>query len=62
MIEFPSGCTCEFTIVRIERYLLASLPLGESLVIAEHIEACVTCAQHLVLVGVPPERRAHRGR
>ena len=61
-MEFPSGCTCEFTILRFERYLLATLPLGEALLIAEHIEACVTCAQRLVLFEAPRERPAHRGR
>jgi len=62
MSEFPSGCTCEFTIVRFERYLLATLPWGESLLIAEHIEACVTCAQRLVLFGTPRERPTQRAR
>ena len=62
MTEFPSGCTCEFTILRFERYLLATLPRGECLAIAEHIEACVTCAQRLVLFAAPRERPAHRGR
>ena len=61
MMEFPSGCTCEFTVLRFERYLLATLPLRESLLIAEHIEACVTCAQALVLFQAR-ERPAHRGR
>jgi hypothetical protein len=62
MTEFPSGCTCEFTIIRFERYLLATLPLGESLIIAEHIEACVPCAQLLELFELSPERPAHGGR
>jgi hypothetical protein len=62
MIEFPSGCTCEFTVIRFERYLLATLPLGESLIIAEHIEACVSCAQLLVLFEPRRERPAQRGR
>lgn len=61
MTEFPPGCTCEFTIIRFERYLRATLPLGESLIIAEHIEACVSCAQLLVLFEPSPERPAHRG-
>jgi hypothetical protein len=61
MMEFPSGCTCEFAILRFERYLRATLPLHESLLIAEHIEACVTCAQGLVLFEAR-ERPAHRGR
>jgi hypothetical protein len=57
MIEFPSGCTCEFTVIRFERYLMATLPLGESLIIAEHIEACVSCAQLLVLFQSRPTQR-----
>ena len=62
MTEFPIGCTCEFTILRFERYLLATLPLGESLVIAEHLEACVTCTQLLVLYRPSLAKTAHRGR
>jgi hypothetical protein len=62
MTEFPSGCTCEFTILRFERYLLATLPLGESLAIAEHIEACVICAQLLALFEPSRARPAPRGR
>jgi hypothetical protein len=61
MTEFPSGCTCEFTLLRIDRYLMTTLPWGESLVLAEHIEACVPCAQRLMLFGAPRERPAHRG-
>ena len=62
MTEFPSGCTCESTILRFERYLLATLPRVECLAIAEHIEACVTCAQRLVLLQAPSKRPAHRDR
>lgn len=62
MTEFPPGWTCEITILRYERYLLATLPLGESLALAEHIEACVSCAQRLVLFEAPRGRPAQRGR
>jgi len=62
MTEFPSGWTCEITILHFERYLLGTLPLGESLALAEHIEACVSCAQLVVLFHVPRERSAHGGR
>jgi Putative zinc-finger len=55
--EFPPGWPCEVVILRLERYLLATLPLGESLKIAEHLEACVICAQHLVLVEPSVGRR-----
>ena len=49
-LEYPPGWTCERVIVRLERYLLATLPQGEALLIADHIEACVECAQALVLL------------
>ena len=62
MTEFPSGCTCEFTIIRFEVYLRAILPLDESLAIAEHIEACASCAQLLELFAPGRERPAPHGR
>ncbi len=62
MTEFPPGCTCEFTILRFEGYLLETLSLSECLAIAEHIEACVTCAQRLMLFSAQRERPAHRVR
>ena len=61
MTEFPSGWTCEVTILRFERYLLATLPLGESLAVAEHIEACVSCAERLFVVELTTESRVRRG-
>lgn len=62
MIEFPSGWTCEATILHFERYLLATLPLHESLAVAEHIEACVCCAERLFLVEPTPTSLVQRGR
>ena len=62
MTEFPPGCTCEFTILRLEGYLRATLHLSECLAIAEHIEACVTCAERLMLFGAQRERPAHHDR
>ena len=62
MTEFPFGWTCEITLLRFERYLMATLPLPESLAVAEHIEACVSCAQGLMLVARRRRRPAHRGR
>jgi Putative zinc-finger len=61
-MEYPGGYTCEHTLLRLERYLLAELPLVEALAVAEHIEACVSCAQHLVLVLPQREVRRKRGR
>jgi hypothetical protein len=60
MTDYPSGWTCEVTVLRFERYLLSTLPLGEALAVAEHIEACVTCAQRLVLFELPDNNRAGR--
>jgi hypothetical protein len=53
MTEYPPGWTCQLVIIRLERYLTGALPRGDALALAEHLEACVGCAQRLVLV-VPP--------
>jgi hypothetical protein len=50
MTEYPPGWTCELIVLRLERYLLATLPLGDALAVAEHIEACVICAQRVMLL------------
>jgi hypothetical protein len=58
-VEYPSGWTCELTVVRLELYLGDTLSRNESLAIAEHLEACAGCAQRLVLrfvVGPGPGR------
>ena len=49
-VEYPSGWTCEVTVVRLERYVAESLPRREMLAVGEHLEACVECAQALVLL------------
>ena len=53
MTEYPAGWTCEVVVVRFERYLASTLPWGEALALAEHLEACLVCAQRLVLVERP---------
>jgi hypothetical protein len=53
MTEHPAGWTCERTGVRLERYVRNELPRLELLAIAEHIEACVWCAQRLALTLSP---------
>jgi hypothetical protein len=55
-VEYPLGWTCELTLVKLEYYLLGSLSHGESLSIAEHLEACSYCAQLLVLRRAAPDR------
>jgi hypothetical protein len=57
-VIYPAGWTCEQTSVRLERYLLSTLPLGESLAVAEHVEACAGCGQALVLLWI--DRRTGR--
>ena len=49
-VEYPSGWTCEVTVVRLERYVVESLPRREMLAVGEHLEACVECAQALALL------------
>ena len=56
-MQYPAGWTCEHTILQFEAYLLNSLPLSDSLAAAEHLEACVGCAQRLVLYRVRLSRR-----
>jgi hypothetical protein len=51
--EYPAGWTCDVVVLRLESYRLSRLPLGEALAVAEHLEACIVCAQRLVLVERP---------
>ena len=68
MTEYPPGWTCEVVSLRYERYLASTLPWGEALAVAEHIEACLLCSQNLVLVESMPRgseeapTRSRRGR
>jgi anti-sigma factor RsiW len=47
MTEYPRHWTCEVTVLRLEAYLRSTLPLTESLAVAEHLEACDSCPQLL---------------
>ncbi len=49
-MEYPSGWTCEVTLVRLERYVVESLPRQEMLAVGEHLEACPECPQALELL------------
>ena len=49
MIEYPQHWTCEVIVLRLEGYLLRTIPLGEALAVAEHLEACDWCAQLVTL-------------
>ena len=48
-MEYPPGWTCELILVRLELYLLGTLPQIEALAMAEHVEACHGCAHRLAL-------------
>jgi hypothetical protein len=50
MTEYPSGVTCELVEARLEQYLASAVGWGEALAVAEHLEACASCAQRLVLL------------
>jgi hypothetical protein len=50
LVEYPSGWTCEVTLVRLERYVVESLPRQEMLAVGEHLEACSECPQALELL------------
>jgi hypothetical protein len=58
MTNYPAGWTCELITVRLERYLVHTLPRGEALAVAEHIEACVWCAQRVALISLGDEAGA----
>jgi anti-sigma factor RsiW len=63
--NYPVGWTCELIAVRIERYLVSALPRGEALAVAEHIEACVWCAERVAmrrLLGETTAASTHRPR
>jgi len=47
--EYPAGWKCAAVVLQIERYLLNELDRAEMLAIAEHIEACSSCAHVVVL-------------
>ncbi|HEX6814167.1 MAG TPA: hypothetical protein VF102_00730 [Gemmatimonadaceae bacterium] len=38
------------TVVRIERYVMRTLPRPDALAVAEHTEACARCAQLVALL------------
>jgi anti-sigma factor RsiW len=48
-MEYPTGWTCERAERQLEAYLLSRLVLAEALALAEHLEACPSCPERLVL-------------
>jgi hypothetical protein len=51
-MEYPPGWTCERISRSFEYYLIDKLQRVETLAVAEHVEACDSCAQTLVLYRV----------
>ncbi len=49
--SYPPGWTCELIMLRLERYVVSTLPRGEVIAVAEHLEACVWCSQRLATSG-----------
>jgi hypothetical protein len=51
-MDYPAGWTCERTALRFDSYLRSTLALIDSLAVAEHLEACESCAQRIVIFRV----------
>lgn len=58
-MEYPSAWTCEKTIRQLETYLLGTLLLAEALAVAEHLEACTSCAERLIVFRLAITERTH---
>jgi hypothetical protein len=58
-MEYPSGWTCERTVVQFEIYCVRRLRLADSLALAEHLEACPECYQQLLLYRVQYRGASH---
>lgn len=46
-MEYPAQWTCDVIVLRLQAYVLRTLPRGEALAMSEHFEACDLCAQRL---------------
>ena len=58
-MEYPSGWTCERTVLQLEHYLLGTLLLAEALAVADHLEACTGCVERLVVFRLTITERTH---
>ena len=58
-MEYPSGWTCERTVLQLEQYLLGTLLLAQALAVAEHLEACTGCVERLVVFRLTITERTH---
>ena len=52
-MEYPPGWTCEVARSRLELYVRRAVTRVDALAIAEHLEACLPCAQRLALLAPP---------
>lgn len=57
MTEYPAGYTCEITVLRLDHYVVGSLPRADALAVAEHLEACAWCFERFVLIRLDGEGR-----
>lgn len=62
IVQYPSGWTCELVVLRLEHYFLGTIPHDGALAVAEHLEACESCAQRFVLSYPVPLSPGHGGR
>lgn len=61
-MDYPVGWTCQVVELRLERYVLRALSWGDSLAMAEHLEACVSCAELLAALRPAAMQPAPHGR
>ena len=56
-MEYPRQWTCQVIELRIEAYLLRTLPRRDALAFAAHLEACPRCSEWVMLfveIGITP--------
>jgi anti-sigma factor RsiW len=58
LTAYPAGWTCDLIVVRLERYLLGKLSWSEALAVADHIEACMWCAERIATLYLVGDARA----
>jgi len=62
-MEYPPGWTCDVVVLKLEVYILDTLPRADALAVAEHLEACHECVEQVwhVRVTVAGRDRAAEG-
>jgi hypothetical protein len=51
-MNYPQGWDCERTCTELERYLALTIEWDAALAVAEHLEACVACAEHAAVLRI----------